>query len=528
MPVLEAPVLEVRELCKSFRAVVALDHVSLQINRGEIVGIVGENGAGKSTLLNILSGTERRDSGKILLNGDGEIAPRNYLEANRLGIWRVFQDPAVIPGIPVYENLFLGHADKFTRLGSVLDKRAMVREAKRIVHEMRLEIDVTQPTYRYNFAVRQALEVAKASMLSEVLGLESSVVLFDEPTTSLSHVEVEALLALMRELQRRGSSVVFVSHRLSEIFLVCSRLYVMKDGVLAAEVMADETEPTELHELMVGRVREKDYYLEGEQVEVTGKPVSVRVTDLNLTGELSDISFEVRQGEVLGLGGVIGSGKSELGRVLAGLSKPDSGTIEINGTGIVNRLTPPKAKAAGIGYVPPDRSFEGIIANFSVASNITLPSGESDRLGFTNRLGVWNLGRERQVARDAVEKFRIRGTPGALAATMSGGNQQKITVAKWVRREPVVLILDNPTRGVDVGARAEIYRIIRDLARSGTAIILISDDLVELVGLSNRILVLNSGTIATTVDAPPDQKPSEQEIVSHMIGALQFAEMGNS
>ena len=507
--------LETRNISRSFGALTALDNVSISVEQGEIVGIVGENGAGKSTLLNILCGTLKADSGTILLNGE-RIEPKNYHDANLSGIWRVFQEPQLIPGVSVYENMFLTHEDRFMRWGLFLDRKSMAAEAARLVPEMGLDIDVTQPVYRYNFAIRQAIEVAKACLVSDVLGLETAVVLLDEPTTGLTQTEVEAFLSLLHRLRSRVS-LVFVSHRLSEVKEVCDRIYVLKDGVLTGHVPAAEATPTLLHELMVGRVRDAHYYSEHLQRDPESKPVVLSVRGLTKPGAFADVDLDLRQGEILGVGGLIGSGKSDLGRVLAGVSHADDGSVSVAGR-LLQRLSIREAKSLGIAYLSPERKRDGVVDTFSLAANISLPSGESGPYGFTNRLTFWSFKRERAEALRQIETFQIKGLPHTRAFELSGGNQQKMVLAKWARREPQILILDSPTTGIDSGAKAEIYRLLRELASRGIAILLISDELLELIGLSNRIIIMTDGYVVQTMEAPPERKPTERELIGAMIG----------
>ena len=517
--------LEVKNVSKSFPPVKALDSISMHVDEFEVVGIVGENGAGKSTLLNIISGVFGPDSGSVFLDGQ-PIQPKSYREANLLGIWRAFQETALIPGLAMYENMFWGHEDRFLKWGVFLDTGAMIREAEHIVREMGLNVNVKEPTYRYGFSERQAIEVAKAMLVSEALEIRSAFILLDEPTTGLTQVEVSALLSLIKKLRQRAS-VIFVSHRLTEVLEVADRIYILKDGVVVDHLPANEATQEVLHSQMVGRARDADYYCEDTQRDSSGNRIVLSLRGCSKQGAFTDVSFDVREGEILGVGGLIGSGKSKLGRALGGLLKLDEGRISVNGH-ITKDPSPISNKGLGMVYVPPERKVEGIIDGFPVAWNISFPSGESGRHGFTNRVGWWSSPRENREAHRLIQELLIKGSPQTRAFQLSGGNQQKVSLAKWIRREPSLLILDNPTRGIDAGAKAEIYKLMRDLASLGAAIVLITDELLELIGMSNRILIMRDGAAVEMIEAPKDEKPTEQQLITLMIGASTSAAARNT
>jgi ribose transport system ATP-binding protein len=509
-----AEILRLERLSKKFGDTVVLDDVGFSVARNSVVGIVGENGAGKSTLFNIISGIVRPDHGRIEYEGN-EIRPVNYREANLLGISRVFQEQALIPNIAVYENILLSHEGKFTWLGQLLDRRRMIEVAQRIVDSVKLDIDVRRRTGDYDFSKRQSIEIARACLVPrEVLSVSAPLVLLDEPTSALEKFEEEALFRLILTVKEYGS-VLFVSHRLGEVLSVCDLIHVLRDGRLVATVDPATTDEHTLHGLMVGRERDADYYHEDDQVSVEGRPVMLAVSGLSSPGHYQDVSLEVREGEVLGIGGLLNSGKSHLGRGIAGLAPSATGTVGL----AAERRAPPKFRsliAQGFAYLPSERLAEGIIPSFSVAWNTSL-AGAHDI--FSNSLGFWRAAVEDNITRRYIRELQVKpADPRSACATLSGGNQQKVVLAKWLCRSPRAIILDNPTRGIDAGAKEEVYKLIRRIVASGACIILITDELLELIGLSHRIAVMRGGRVTAVLDAPPEAKPNEHELVALMLG----------
>jgi ribose transport system ATP-binding protein len=503
--------LEARGLSKRFGANLVLDDVSIELAANSIVGIVGENGAGKSTLFNILCAVVRPDAGEIRLHGR-PFAPRNLAEANRHGVSRVFQEQALIPNATVYENLLLGHEERFSR-GGILDQAAMIDVAERILLRAKVAVDVRAVVGELDFSKRQLVEIARACLTpQEVLGIGAGVVLLDEPTASLQKEEERAFFDMVASL-REHASVLFVSHRLSEVLAVSDRVYVLKDGRLVADLPTAETSERRLHALMVGRERDADYYHEGRQRTVDRGSPAFAAEGLSRRGHFSDVSFTVRQGEILGIGGLLLSGKEMLGKVLAGVVPSHAGRVrlgDLEGPPEVQRLI-----AAGLGYVPAERQLEGMIQDFPVAWNISLASGRDLVAG---RFGTWRGTREQALAAHYIDALQIRGArPGTPCRTLSGGNQQKVVLARWLCRDLKVLILDNPTRGVDAGAKEEIYGFLRALTERGVAIVLITDELLELIGLSNRIAIMHRGRIAATIEAPAAAKPGERQLIELML-----------
>lgn len=499
-------------LSKAYDGITVLSDVSFAVPRNSVVTFVGENGAGKSTLFNVLSGITRPDRGVMTLWGEA-FAPDRYRDAWQLGVSRVFQEQSLVLNIPVYENLVLGQEHRFTRAGFV-NRAAMIRVARRIVEDAGLEIDVRRQTGQYDFSRRQSIEIARACLGPvHVGGIAQPLVLLDEPTSALDRRDEEAFLALVGRLRKTGS-LLFVSHRLTEVLELSDQIHVLRDGVLVSSLSATEATEPLLHELMVGRERGADFYHEIRQRDVAGGRTVLTVSGLTLGGAFEDVSLHVRAGEILGIGGLLDSGKSRLGNGIAGVHRPDAGTVALlDGTAATPRIE--SSVAAGLGYVPAERLAEGLIAPFSVAWNMSLGSG-GDRAA--TRLGWWRRRREIEVARDYIARLRIRSAqPDTACSRLSGGNQQKVVLSRWLSRDPSVLVLDNPTRGVDAGAKEEIYRVMRDLADADVGILLISDELLELIGLSNRILILRHGRVAVELAAPPDRKPTERELVAWMM-----------
>ncbi len=506
--------LKVRGLSKRYEGNAVLEDVSFSTVRNKVVSFVGENGAGKSTLLNILSGLVTSDAGEMWLLGKG-YRPRGYGTAVRLGVTRVFQEQTLVLNVPVYENLLLGLEDQFDRASQWVDKASMIAAAERIVETAGIDIDVRRRTGLYDFSKRQTIEIARACLASHlVLGVTVPLVLLDEPTSALDQQDEQAFFRLIERMRAIGS-LIFVSHRLAEVLSVSDEIHVLKDGRLVASLDADKADEAMLHELMVGREQVVDYYHLGRQQLIgPDRPVVLRLEDLAHNGSFEDVSIEVHAGEVVGIGGLLDSGKSALGRVASGVDLPTAGTVAL-ADDAPGRPDIVAFVGRRLGYVPAERLAEGLIAPFSVTWNISLASG-GDLLA--TRFGFWRCRQEIRTAADYIEKLAIRsGTPRQVCTRLSGGNQQKVVLARWLSRDPLVLVLDNPTRGVDAGAKEEIYRIIRDLTDRGAGILLITDELLELIGLSNKILIMQRGQIVAEVPAPAAAKPTERELVARML-----------
>lgn len=502
------PLLEIRDITRTFGPVRALRGVSFTVRRGEIVGLIGENGAGKSTVLNIISGTDRQDSGQVLIKGR-EVRFDDYHEANRHGVFRIFQELALVPNLSVWENFVLSHERHFIRAGLI--KRgagiAWVRELlDRFAHSW---VDPAAAVGDYPFAVRQVLEIIKAFALAELLGHDEPVILLDEPTAALAADEIEFLRGVLMSVKEH-SAVVFVSHRLSELLDWSDRIVVFKDGAVVAEEPTDRLSETQLHYLMVGRERDAQFYRETRQRTALGEPV-LELTGLGDGESFRGVDLSVNSGEIVGVAGVLGSGKSELGAAVFGARAIADGVLHYRGKHVA-RPTIDTMFGLKVGYVTPERKDDGLLDTFSVAQNISFA-----RI-VAQQSPLLDLARERNEARTYFDRMRIKAA-SILAPidSLSGGNQQKAIIARWLDRGVDMLILDNPTRGVDAGAKEEIYDIVRDLADNGIAILLISDDLLEVIGLSNRIAVMKDGEITHRVDAPAEAKPKETDLIATMV-----------
>jgi len=501
------PVLSLVSVDKRFPGVHALKQVSIDINPGEVVGLIGENGAGKSTLMKILSGVYQYDAGDILVAGK----PTRFLDsadANSQGIGMVFQEQSLLTNLTVGENIYLGNERQFTRFG-IVDWRALYAAAARQLRKVKIDVDPRTRTDELGFAARQMVELAKALTLEEKAG-GHLIILLDEPTSVLERAEIDILFARVRALKSRAS-FIFVSHRLDEVLELSDRIYVMKDGAVVADLKAGEADVTQLHQLMVGRSLQAEYYREPQQKPFRDE-IAVEAVGLTLGNAYKNVSFELHAGEILGIAGVIGSGREELTRTLAGFAPHDGGRLSLGGNDV--RLnSPAEAVDVGIGYIPRERRVEGLVLFLSVAANITLADLEN-----LSTYGLINADKERRLAASWVKRLKVR-TPSinALCLNLSGGNQQKVVLAKWLNAKARVLILDHPTRGLDVGAKEEVYDLVRQVTSEGVAVILTSDTLEETIGLSHTVLVMRDGEITHRTSANPGEKPRQVDLIGHMV-----------
>ena len=513
-----APRFRVEGLSKSFRNVDALSDVSIDIETGEVVGLVGENGAGKSTLLKLLTGIHQPDAGRIVLDGDPVRidGPRN---AAHRGIAIVKQEQDVVPNLTGYENLYLDQIPDFTRFG-IVDTDRMRSRAERVIEELGIELDLSAPVSSYSFTERQMLEVSKA--FSESIDTDHPLILLDEPTAGLDEDGRELLFNRIDELRDRAS-FVFVSHELDEVLDVSDRIYVLKDGALVDEFDAATADESMLQRAMVGRETAEEYYRTGRQRSLsTGGDVALRADGLSVAENFHDLSFSVREGEIFGVVGVEGCGKSMLGRALCGVTPPDDGTVHVHGEA-VRPTSLSQMVETGIGYVPKDRKAEGLLLYQPLTMNVSLPSIGTERTshdlgGLGSFLSLIDGEKEDEMAAESIEQLDIK-TPGldTLVYQLSGGNQQKVVLAKWLQRQSDVLVMDNVTRGIDVAAKEEVYRVCRELAEDGVSMVFIGDELPEVIGMSNRIGVMNKGRLVDVVDAPAGDKPTEEELIEMMI-----------
>jgi len=473
--------LNLRHIAKRFGATQALEDVSLALEPGRVHALLGENGAGKSTLIKIMTGVHQPDRGDILLDGS-PVAIGSAAAAQRHGIAAIYQEPLLFPDLNVAENIFISHQDR----GVLTDWRGMVREAERILASLGVALDVRSPARGLTLAAQQSVEIAKA------ISLNVRVLIMDEPTASLSAHEVANLFRLVRDLRAKGVAILFVSHRMDEVFEIADTVTVFRDGRHISTRPVAEVTPRSAIADMVGR--EMGLLHQRPPAPRGDRLLSVR--GLGRAGVFEGISFDVHRGEVLGFAGLIGAGRTDVGLALFGIEPATAGTILLRDAAQTIR-SPRQAMALGVAYVSEDRRQLGLSLPMSISANITLPVLSR----YLNRLGLIRTGQERATAEAFRRRLAIRTPSVDLAAgKLSGGNQQKVMLSKWLNTHPTLLILDEPTRGIDVGAKAEVHAMIAELAREGIGIILISSDLPEVLAISDRVLVMREGRQMTILD----------------------------
>ncbi len=488
-------ILEMRGIDKTFPGVHALRAVDLDVRVGEILGLVGENGAGKSTLVKILAGAYGRDAGEILIAGEAVEASSPNEMIGR-GVAVIYQEPSLAPHLSVAENIFMGRLPT-SRFG-IVDRRKLVEDTAVVAERLGLDIDPGARVGTLSVARRQMVEIAKA------LSRDARLIVLDEPSAVLADAELDGLVRVMHRLAEKGVAFIYISHRLNEVFRITDRVTVMKDGrVVATERTADMT-PDRLVRLMVGRDLGQIY---GEGHGEAAGDVALEVRGLARVGVFDDVSFVARAGEIVGIAGLAGSGRTEVLRAIHGADPIDAGTIEIFGRPVTIR-SPRDAIALGIGLLTEDRKADGLLLLQAVGTNVT-----TSRMDDVAPWGVIRTDRERRVVAGYIERLSIR-TPSdrTRVRNLSGGNQQKVIFAKWLNARCRILLIDEPTRGVDVGAKREIYALLRDLAARGTAIVMVSSELPEVIGISDRIVVMREGRIAVTLDAA---EATEERIMSY-------------
>lgn len=475
------PVVQMQGINKSFYGVPVLSDVDLEIRRGEVHALAGGNGAGKSTLMKILQGVYSKDSGEIFIEGE-PVQLNTIQDARAAGIGMVFQEFSLIPSLTVAQNIYLTVEPK-GRFGLIGDREAR-RRAARVFADMDVVVDCAAPVGSLSTAYWQLTEIAKA------LAQDARVLIMDEPTASLARHEVAALFTLIGRLKARGISIIYISHRMDEVYRIADRITILRDGKrLMTEPLSSVT-PEQIVEGIVGRqvhgaleYRERD--------ASTGGEVLLEAVDLHSGQRVNGISFELRAGEIIGLAGLMGSGRTELARCLFGIDRPDSGEIRVRGKA-VDVSNPRAAIQAGLALIPEDRREQGLVLDHSVRDNILLPL-----LDQTTQGPLLDLGAGKRLAKKLIDRFEVKVTdPDKPVRSLSGGNQQKVVIAKWLGTEPEVLIMDEPTAGVDIGTKSEIVAIIRLLADSGRGVIVISSEYPELLAVSDRVLVMRDGTVA--------------------------------
>ena len=481
--------LELREVRKSFGAVVALRSGSISVHSGSIHALVGENGAGKSTLVKIIAGLYQRDAGEFNLHGE-PVDFTSTAESKEAGVAVIYQEPTLFPDLSVTENIFMGRQP--LGRGRRIDRKAMDSEAQELFARLGVAIDPRRPAEGLSIADQQIIEIAKA------ISVDASVLVMDEPTAALSGVEVERLFAVARSLRDEGRALVFISHRFDEVFALCDTVTVMRDGDYISTDAIVDTSVDAIVERMVGREV-------GELFPKTPAPIGdvvLQVEGLESTGLFHDVSFEVSAGEIVGLAGLVGAGRSEIARAIFGVDGYESGSVTLLGNRIPAK-NPGAAIRAGIALVPEDRRKQGLVTESTVARNIA--SVIRHRLA---RTGLLTTGSENSAAGPWASRLEVKTSALDMAATtMSGGNQQKVVIAKWLATNPKLLIIDEPTRGIDVGTKAEVHRLLSELAGQGMAILMISSELPEVLGMADRILVVCEGRI--TADLQRDEATAE-------------------
>jgi len=496
------PVLEMRNIRKEFPGVLALDNVNFILLKGEVHILLGENGAGKSTLVKIISGAYQKSAGSLVLDGE-EIEIKNPRQAQRLGISIIYQEFNLIPELTAAENIFLGREFLFSP--GIIDQKKQNLEAQRLLDDLGVTINARHFVADLGVAQKQMVEVAKA------LSLDAKIIIMDEPTSALTKKEITELFTAIKHLKERGVSIIYISHRLEELSEIGDRVTVLRDGKHIGTHQVSNLSEDDLIKMMVDRELTEQYPKQRQQI---GDEI-LRIEKLNRRGILEDISFSMHQGEILGVAGLLGSGRTELARAIFGADKIDSGKIYIGGK-LQQVKNPKNAINLHIGYLTEDRKTEGLVLDLSVQSNVCLASLEQ-----FSKFGVINPKREEKTAFKYVNDLRIK-TPSLNQKVLflSGGNQQKVVVSKWLCSNAKVLIFDEPTRGIDVGSKVEIYQLMNRLTASGVGILMISSELPEIMGMSDRVMVMRQGMIAGIYNT---DEVTQEKILQDALGAVSYA-----
>mgnify|MGYP000237188140 CR=1 FL=1 len=496
------PIVEMKHISKRFDMTQALSDVSIELYPGEVHAVVGENGAGKSTLIKILTGVHRPDEGEILLDGR-PVQIRNSQDAQTYGIAAIYQEPMVYPDLNVAENIFISHRDR----GTFINWNKMYKEANEVLAKLDVKINVRSPARGLTLAAQQAVEIAKA------ISLKARVLIMDEPTASLSAHEVTQLFKLVRSLRNQGVAILFIGHRLEEVFEIADRITVLRDGKKVASKLASEVTCDGVICDMVGREVTDFFY----KTQTQRGELLLSVRQLSLEGVYENINFDVYRGEVLGFAGLIGSRRTDVCLSLFGITPATSGEIILEGkTHQIN--SPQQALDLGIAYASEDRRNLGLCMPMSISANISLPILKR----YSNPLGLIYKGRERKTAEEFRERLNIRASSVDVAVEkLSGGNQQKVMLSKWLNTNPKLLILDEPTRGIDVGAKVEVHHMINDLTQRGIAIILVSSDLPEVLAMSDRVLVMREGRQMAIFNK---DEATEEKVMMAAMGQLNLTQ----
>ncbi len=502
--------LAVDRVVKEYPGTLALNEVALEVRPGEVVGLVGENGAGKSTLLKIIMGIEQPTSGSMTRRGR-PYKPATPLEANAAGVGMVFQEQSLIQNLTVGQNIFFGQEARYKRY-RLVDKRRMYEDARAVLAELGIShIRPEKKIRTLDFATRQMVEIAKVFSIVSRSGAQGNIILLDEPTSVLNEGEVAGLFVNIRKMTAVGDAVIFISHRLDEVLEIADRIYVFKDGRNAALLDKSEANETILYEKMVGKTASNEYYKEARQTAAGGE-ILLEAKGLGLRGYFGGVDLTLRRGEVLGICGSIGSGKENLCGVICGDESPTAGELRVRGQA-VRFANPRAALRAGILSIPKERREEGIISEAPIYENVSMSNYRRFK-----KHGCISRALERENAKRCVKELSIK-TPGINQEVgyLSGGNAQKVVFARILSSDAEILVLNHPTRGVDVGAKEEIYSIIRDITATGKAMILLGDTLDECIGLASRVMVMKDGQITKEFAAPAGAKPEQLDIVKYMV-----------
>ncbi len=501
-------IIELKGIYKIFPGVIALKGFDLDIYKNEILGLVGENGAGKSTLMKILTGIYQPDKGQFFLRGK-PVVMRDSLDAIEQGIGMVFQEGSILPNMTVAENTFLCHEDEFSKNG-IISESKMLDEARKIFKENGLDINPSTMCSLLSPAKRQMVEISRLLWLSRIYKHDNPVLILDEPTTVLLEKEIKILFDILGKIKNHAT-VILISHRLEEIIENSDRIVILKDGDYVTEMLQSEADTSKIEQQMVGRDLAEGYYRREEQVEPT-EEVVLSVDSLFIRDVLDPISFKLYKGEILALVGLIGSGKEELVKCLGGSVQMSGGTLMRGGKKItINH--PKHAIAHAIGYIPIDRRVEGLAADLDIRENINMLVYKRLKKNFllNNKKEVDNAKHWMGVVKVKATSHRMR------CGNLSGGNQQKVVLGKWLSADSEILVVDHPTRGIDVGAKDEIYHHIRNLAKQGKSMIIMCDTLEEDIGLCNRMLILKDGKLVNEIQCPSDGKPTPADIIQSIV-----------
>lgn len=469
--------IEMRGIDKSFGGNAVLKDAGFLLDHGEIHALMGENGAGKSTLMKILTGVYTRDAGTVIVDGE-EVHYKNLQEAEKAGIVFIHQELNVMFDLTVEENMFMGKEIK--KAFGVCDKKAMRAEVKKVLDRLGVSIDPGKRMNELSIGQQQMIEIAKALML------DAKVIIMDEPTTALTQTETDVLFEVVNRLREKGVSIVYISHRMEEIFQLCDRITVLRDGSYVGTKKISEVDMNDVVRMMIGREIGERYPSRDNEIG----DVVLEVKDLNCPGVFKDVNLSVRAGEVLGVSGLMGAGRTEIMQAIFGNMPNVSGQIFMNGKEVKNK-TPEMAKKNGIGFITEDRKVQGLLLEDSILKNISIANLDKISKG-----GVLDKKAEDELIQRGIDELHIKCFgPDHACINLSGGNQQKVVFAKWIYTEPKVLILDEPTKGVDIGAKKEIYNIINELAAKGVAIIMVSSELPEVLGMSDRVMIVREGLV---------------------------------